>query len=594
MHNQISSNNLEIFPWNENFATGIESIDNQHKTLLNLLNKLVSYLAYQAEAPALNSVFEQLKQYTATHFSDEEAIWQQYFKDDSWFEWHKHSHIDFIAEVIRLKEEENIKSLDVVIEDIVKFLTHWLAFHILEADKRMAKVVLALHSGISLQQAKEIADREMAGATKLLIDTVMSMYDKLANTTVRLTREINARKKIETELQLAKQQAEEANLAKSAFLANMSHEIRTPLNAITGMVFIMKNEGLPKDQEARLDKIDLAGKHLLSVINDILDLSKIEANKFQLEEKEIATESLLTNVAVMLSDRISKKNLRLIVSCHDLPEYLLGDATRIQQAILNYANNALKFTETGEITLKAEKQEENEHSVLVKFEVLDTGIGINEHTLARLFNAFEQAEVSTTKQYGGTGLGLAINKNLAELMGGSVGAESSPGVGSCFWFTARLKKTARLEQSITQQDDTPAIDQLKKHFSNTRVLLAEDDPFNQEVSTYQLKSLGFLVDVVDNGALAIEKVLKNQYDIILMDIQMPIMNGLDATRAIRLLPNQQHTPILALTANAFNDHRQSCLDAGMNDHISKPIDRNKLYQTLLKWLRKDSSTQVLG
>jgi len=580
----MSVNNLEIFPWNENFETAIPSIDEQHKTLLGLLNKLVCHLAYQADAPALNTVFEQLKEYTVIHFAYEEGIWQQHFGNDAWVDWHKHSHSDFIGEVIKLKAEENNKPLDSVIEDIVKFLTHWLAFHILESDKRMAKVVLALSSGMSLPQAKELANHHMAGATRILIDTVMTMYDKLANSTVRLTREIQARKKIEQELLEAKKQAEDANSSKSAFLANMSHEIRTPLNAITGMVYIMKSEGLSPDQEARLDKIDKAGKHLLSVINDILDLSKIEAEKFVLEEREIAIESLLANVASMLSDRIREKNLRLIVTHEKLPRNLLGDSTRLQQAILNYVNNALKFTDTGSITLRTQILEENDDTVLLRFEVQDTGIGIDENTLPKLFKAFEQADISTTKKYGGTGLGLAVNKKLAELMGGAVGVESTVGEGSCFWFTARLSKTAESKQSQLRQVSGWAEEQLKNRFLGSRVLLAEDDPFNQEVSIYQLESIGFRVDLVEDGAEAVKMAKENDYALILMDMQMPIVSGVDATRAIRLLPGREKTPILALTANAFAEDRQNCLAAGMNDHIAKPIDRNRLFEALLKWL----------
>lgn len=577
---------LEIFPWNENFETGIPLIDDQHKRLIELLNKLVSHLAYQADAPALDAVFEQLKAYTAFHFADEEAIWQKHFGDEDWVGWHKHAHGDFIDEVIKLKQEENIKPLDDVIEDIVTFLTHWLAFHILESDKRMAKVVLALPSGMSLQQAKEQANKEMEGSLKLLINTVMTMYDKLANSTVCLTREINARKKMEEELRQAKKQADEASRSKSTFLAHMSHEIRTPLSAITGMVYIMKNEGLQPAQVERLDKIDQAGKHLLSLINDILDLSKIEAEKFQLEEKDIAIEALMANVASMLSDRIDEKKLKLTLSNEKLPYNLKGDPTRLQQAILNFANNALKFTEKGSITLRAQKQEENSDSVLLRFEVEDTGIGIDESTINRLFNPFEQADSSTSKKYGGTGLGLAINKKLAELMGGSVGVESTPGVGSRFWFTARLIKSVHAVKSVSVPESNYAEEQLKSCFSGTRVLIAEDDPFNQEVSVYHLESVGLQVDLVGDGAAAVEMAKQINYALILMDMQMPNLNGIEATRAIRLLPGREKTPILALTANAFDDDRQSCLDAGMNAHISKPIDRKILFQTLLKWLMK--------
>ena len=583
----MSIDTIEIFPWNENFETGLAVVDEQHRILIALLNKLVAHLAYQSDVPTLNAIFEELRQYTATHFSDEETIWQEHFSDDAWLKWHRHAHHDFIDEVIRLKNEEGIKSLDEVIGDIVKFLTHWLSFHILESDKRMAKVVLALPTGMSLQQAKEVADNEMAGSTRVLIDTVMTMYDKLANNTVRLTREINARKKIEEELKTAKQKSEVASRSKSAFLANMSHEIRTPLNAIIGMVHIMKNEGLPSAQEERLDKIDQAGKHLLSVINDVLDLSKIEAERFQLEEKHISIESLVENVASMLADRIRQKNIKLIICLEKLPRNLLGDSTRLQQAILNFTNNALKFTDEGSITLSTKLLEEDDKSVLVRFQVDDTGIGIESSDISRLFHAFEQADAATTKKYGGTGLGLAINKKLAALMGGEVGVESTPGQGSCFWFTARLIKDAENTSQWQMPQRGSADKLLVDHFAGTRVLVVEDEPINREISTYLLESAGLIVDSAEDGEVAVEMAKQNDYALILMDLQMPRLNGLDATRAIRTIPGRETIPILALTANAFDEDQKRCQDAGMDDHIIKPIDRNYLYATIFKWLNRE-------
>jgi hemerythrin-like metal-binding protein len=298
---------VEIFPWNDNFDTGIAEIDEQHRTLVDLLNLLVSHLAFQSDLPTLNSIFERLKDYTVVHFQTEERIWANYFHGDTWESWHRDSHADFIAKVIQLKDSDEGKSIDEVVEDIVSFLTHWLALHILESDKRMAKVVLALPSGVSLEQAKQIADDEMSGATRVLIDTVMTMYDKLANRTLHLTREINMRKRAEHELQAARVEADRANLAKSQFLTNMSHEIRTPLNAITGMTHLLKRSGVTPQQAERLDKIDAAGQHLLEIINSILDLSKIEAGKFVLDEVDVRIEALVANVVSMLGDRAKSK-----------------------------------------------------------------------------------------------------------------------------------------------------------------------------------------------------------------------------------------------------------------------------------------------
>jgi hemerythrin-like metal-binding protein len=575
---------VEIFPWNVNFETGIPLIDEQHKMLIDLLNLLVSHLAYQSDAPTLNEIFQQLKDYTVFHFATEEEIWHKHFHGDRWEKWHQHAHGDFIAEIIKLREEEGTKSFDEVIESIVSFLTHWLACHILDSDKRMAKVVLALPSGASLEGAKDLANEEMSGATKMLIETVMSMYDKLANSTIQLTREIHKRKRAEAELKRAKEKAEEANRAKSTFLANMSHEIRTPLNAISGMVYLLKREGPSPLQEERLEKIDHASRHLLSVINDVLDLSKIEAGRFEIEERELTIENLLANVVSILADRAKEKNLRLIVD-NQMPSCrLLGDATRLQQALLNFANNAIKFTEKGRIILHCQCLAEDGDSLMVRFAVQDTGIGIDASALNRLFQAFEQADNSMSREYGGSGLGLAITKKLAELMGGSAGAESVPGIGSRFWFTAQLKKSLAPAPASGVAPESAAETILMRDFKGCRILVAEDEPCNREIVTLLLEDVGLSVECAADGQEAVEMAARHPYALILMDMQMPRIDGLEAARRIRAAPKSCAVPILALTANAFNQDRQRCLDAGMNGFLIKPIMPEDLYAALVKCL----------
>ena len=385
----------------------------------------------------------------------------------------------------------------------------------------------------------------------------------------------------------AKKIADAANLAKSTFLSNMSHEIRTPLNGIIGMANILRREGLTPKQADRLSKIDTSAEHLLSTINDILDLSKIEAGKVVLEEVPVAINSLLNNVNSIMSTRAKDKGLSFRIETDSFPSNLHGDPTRLQQALLNYVANAIKFTETGSVALRTFKLEENAESVHIRFEVQDTGIGIAPETLPRLFNAFSQADNSTTRKYGGTGLGLAITQRLAELMGGEAGAGSTLGIGSTFWFAVRLKKA-------TNSGDTPppamtdVENTIRQHHQGRRILVVDDEPLNLEIAKFLLEDIGLTVDTAEDGEQALIKARETSYAAILMDMQMPTLNGVKATQQIRELPARQETPILAMTANAFAEDRARCFEAGMNDFIAKPFNPEGLYAILLKWLERRS------
>ncbi len=517
-------------------------------------------------------------------------------------------------------------------------------------------------------------------------------------------------------------EAEGATRAKSAFLANMSHEIRTPMNAIIGLTHLMARDSRDSLQRERLGKVDSAAKHLLQIINDVLDLSKIDAGKLVLEDTEFNLDEVLSRAFELVGESANEKNIELVLDTDRLPSHLRGDPTRLSQALINLLANAVKFTHAGWVRLRGELLAEDRQRVQVRFEVQDTGEGIEPERFGSLFNAFEQADASTTRRHGGTGLGLALTRHLVALMGGEVGVRSEPGAGSTFWFTAWLGRAAeagerasavplqglrallvddlpealsaigdrlqhfglrvdpldsgmaalqrvRSEISAGRPYDVFLIDwrmapldgietlrQLREQlgagmppsilvtaFNNTtmwqqargveadavlvkpitasalhdtlmrvlrsrsatrsaepaapghgealllrrhagqRVLLAEDNPINQEVASELLQGVGLVVETAIDGASAVELACSRDYDLILMDMQMPEMDGIDATRAIRARLGRA-IPIVAMTANAFNEDRQACLDAGMNDHVAKPVDPGTLYATLLRWL----------
>ena len=391
------------------------------------------------------------------------------------------------------------------------------------------------------------------------------------------------------ELSTALKAAEAANLAKSSFLANMSHEIRTPMNAIMGMTSLLRRGGVTPEQADRLDKINTASEHLLGLINDILDLSKIEAGKFVIEEDPVSIAVLMGNVRSILAERVKAKNLQLHIDTDHCPVVLRGDATRLQQALLNYTSNAVKFSKHGTITLSVLVEEDDAESVLLRFTVADQGIGITPEALPRLFASFEQADNSVTRQYGGTGLGLAITRRLAELMGGTAGGSSTPGAGSKFWFTARLKKSdeaapPRVTGAAANSADGEA--QLRRYYAGRRVLVVDDEPMNLEIAKMLLESAALRIDTATDGALAISMAQEAAYAAIFMDMQMPNIDGLEATRQIRRLPAHHHTPIIAMTANAFAEDRERCSRAGMNDFLGKPFDPTALFAILLHWLQR--------
>ena len=389
------------------------------------------------------------------------------------------------------------------------------------------------------------------------------------------------------QLAQARDAAEAASRAKSTFLANMSHELRTPMNGIMGMIDLVWRKISDPKMKDQLAKAKQSSEHLLSLINDILDISKIEAERLKLEKTQFRFGEILGNLNSLLGQKVSEKGLALYIDLAPqiANQALQGDPMRLSQILYNLTGNAIKFTEQGSISVRCMSLEDNPKDILLRCEVVDTGIGIQPDDAKRLFSAFEQADDSTTRKFGGTGLGLTISKRLAELMGGEMGVDSVPGAGSTFWFTARLNKS-ELRNTLGEPNTSAASGEsrLRQKHAGTRVLLVEDDAINREVASDLLADAGLLVTPAEDGAIALDLAKTQRFDLILMDMQMPRLNGTDATRAIRADSLNMGTTILAMTANAFDEDRRACIAAGMNDHISKPFNPEHLFEVLLRWL----------
>ena len=394
------------------------------------------------------------------------------------------------------------------------------------------------------------------------------------------------------ELVKAKKTAEEATLAKSEFLANMSHEIRTPISSVLGMAHLALQSDLNIKQQDYVEKIFMSGKHLLGLIDNILDFSKIEAGRIAFQEQNFDLDRVMETLWAMFEEQASSKGIQLVMDISAVTDRQLhGDPLRLGQILINYVNNAIKFSESGTVTVRAKALETTPDDYQLYFEVIDNGIGITEDEKQMLFQSFQQADTSITRQYGGTGLGLAISKQLAEMMGGEVGAGSEVGKGSRFWFTVRVSKTKpafSFQQSSRRQFSRNTEDTFQKTLLGKHILLVEDNLLNQQVARELLEKSGAMVCTLENGSEVVRQLLENTFDAVLMDMQMPVIDGLEATRLIRAEPKLANTIVIAMTANAWNEDRGRCLDAGMNDFLSKPVRPAQLVAVLNYWLERSS------
>ncbi|HEY4069422.1 MAG TPA: response regulator [Burkholderiaceae bacterium] len=478
---------------------------------------------------------------------------------------------------------------DVVLSDVMMpKLDGFALLAALRANEHTRGVPIVLLSARAGEEAR--IEGRAAGADDYLVkpfgarELISVVQGRIEMSRLRGQMEAARQAALVAEADIVLRRAQATSLAKSEFLANISHEIRTPMNAILGLTHLLKRAAPTLQQAERLDNIDAAARHLLAIINDVLDLSKIDSGRVELESTNFALGAVLDQAHSFIAEQVAQKGIEFKIDYSGVPEWLHGDPMRLRQALLNYIGNAMKFTDRGFIHVRARTVSEDARGLMVRFEVQDSGIGIDPEVLPQLFEDFKQADASIARNHGGTGLGLALTRRLARLMGGDAGATSTAGQGSLFWFTAHLGLGCEPEADGQQTATDAELELIRRTPSGGRLLLVEDVAVNRQVAVELLGAVGLQVDMAESGAQAVQMTAQHAYELILMDVQMPGMSGLEATRIIRARADGANVPIIAMTANAFAQDRDACLDAGMNDHIAKPVDPELLYTKLLRWL----------
>ena len=454
------------------------------------------------------------------------------------------------------------------------------------SDYSWSQIIHNLGFSDKLLFMKKPFDATALKQTALTLTTKWQLQQEAISYTQNLENNVKERtnelEQLVKEYKKMKEKAENASAVKSSFLANMSHEIRTPMNGVMGMNDLLLETELTGEQRELSELVKSSAKNLLKIINDILDFSKMEAGKMEIENVPFQVQKIVKDVVQIIDFSTNKKGIGIKYTIDPkIPERLLGDPTRLRQILLNYGSNAVKFTKKGSVHFKAELLSSEDDSSTIKFSVVDTGRGIQKEKQSGIFDAFTQGDSSTTRRYGGTGLGLAICRQIAELMDGNVGVESKLGEGSLFWFTVSLKVPEQAHKLQELPDESTSV---FKKFSaaNNKALVVEDNLINQLVAKKLLEKIGFVVDVSENGTEAVEAVQKTNYAFVLMDIQMPEMDGYEATKKIREMEKQtgHHLPIIALTASAMDVDRELCIQSGMDEYVAKPVNRATLLKAL--------------